>query len=77
MSNRLLDMMNTEYPGYHPLMSICRMAHQMEADLRLQFDCHKEIAKYVEAAQKSVEFKGSDGSELIYLNLKIDDGEWD
>jgi hypothetical protein len=50
-------MMHSEFPNYHPLLSIARIAHHKDADLRLQFECHKTIAKYVEAELKSVEVR--------------------
>lgn len=55
----LLQAMQTEYLGYHPLISILRIAHHEAAidDLRLQFDCHKTIARYIEPELKSVEVK--------------------
>lgn len=54
----LLGMLQKEFPSYHPLMSIARIAHNEEADLKLQFECHKTIAKYVEPELKSIEVKG-------------------
>ena len=54
----LLGMVQKEFPAYHPLISIARIAHHGEADLKLQFECHKTIAKYVEPELKSIEVKG-------------------
>lgn len=54
----LLGMLQKEYPNYHPLISIARIAHHGDADLKLQFECHKTIAKYVEPELKTVEVKG-------------------
>lgn len=54
----LLGMLQKEYPNYHPLISIARIAHHGDADLKLQFDCHRTIAKYVEPELKTVEVKG-------------------
>lgn len=54
----LLGLLQKEYPSYHPLVSIARIAHNSEADLKLQFECHKTIAKYVEPELKSIEVKG-------------------
>jgi len=47
------------YPGYHPLISIAQIAHSTSADPRLQFECHKTIAKYVEPELKSLEVRGT------------------
>ena len=54
----LLAMIQKDFPNYHPLMSIARIAHHSDADLKLQFECHKTIAKYVEPELKSLEVKG-------------------
>lgn len=54
----LLGMIQKEFPSYHPLISIARIAHHGDADLKLQFECHKTIAKYVEPELKSLEVKG-------------------
>lgn len=47
------------YPEYHPLVSIAHLAHHPASDPRLQFDCHRVIAKYVEPELKSLEVKGT------------------
>lgn len=57
-SAALVTMIQSEFPNYHPLLSIARIAHHPDADLRLQYDCHKTIAKYVEPELKSIEVKG-------------------
>lgn len=57
MSSRQMQLMQAlqnRYPGYHPLISIAEIAHTSE-DLKLQFECHKTIAKYIEPELKSVE----------------------
>jgi len=55
----LLALIQKEYPSYHPLLAIARIAHNESASLGLQFDCHKTIAKYVEPELKSIEVRGS------------------
>ena len=54
-----MQMIQREFPNYHPLLSIARIAHKDDAPLGLQFEAHKVIAKYVESELKSVEHKGS------------------
>ena len=54
----LLDMLRQEFPAYHPLVSIARIAHHGDADLKLQFECHRTIAKYIEPELKSLEVRG-------------------
>lgn len=65
----ILDMMRQEYPGYHPLLSICRIAHETE-DLGLAFMAHKCIAKYVEPELKSLELRSPvDDSRRVRVSL--------
>ena len=61
----LLGMVQKEFPSYHPLISIARIAHHGDADLKLQFECHKTIAKYLEPELKSVEVKGDIREEKV------------
>lgn len=69
-SSTLVAMLQAEYPNYHPLMSIVRIAHNEKADLKLQFECHKTIAKYVEPELKSVEVKQESREEkLVRVSL--------
>lgn len=56
--DQLLGMLQSQFPNYHPLISIAKIAHHGDADLKLQFECHKTIAKYVEPELKTVEVKG-------------------
>ena len=53
--DHLLALIRREYPEYHPLVSIARIAHDESADLKLQYECHKTISKFIEPELKSVE----------------------
>lgn len=66
----LLSMLQKEWPNYHPLISIARIAHHDSADLKLQFECHKTVAKYVEPELKSIEVKGEiNGRHRVSVSL--------
>lgn len=66
----LLGMIQKEYPNYHPLVSIARIAHHGDAPLDLQFKCHQTIAKYVEPELKSLEVKGEiNGRHKVSVSL--------
>ena len=56
-NNAVLDMLQSKYPGYHPLMAIADIAHNPDPNIEweLRFQCHKAIAKYVEPELKSVQ----------------------
>jgi hypothetical protein len=53
-SSPILAMIQQEFVGYHPLLAIARIAHVTD-DLRLEFDCHRHISKYVAPELKSLE----------------------
>lgn len=66
----LLGMIQKEFPSYHPLISIARIAHHGDADLKTQLECHKTIAKYVEPELKSIEVKGEiTGRHRVQVSL--------
>jgi hypothetical protein len=66
----LLGMIQKEFPSYHPLISIARIAHHDGADLKVQLECHKTIAKYVEPELKSLEVKGEiNGRHRVSVSL--------
>lgn len=52
--DKVLALLQEEYPEYHPLIGVARIAHSTD-DERLQFDCHKTLCEYVEPKLKSVE----------------------
>lgn len=54
----LLTEIRKRYPNYHPILAIVDIAHHASADLDLQFNCHKTVAKYIEPELKSIEVKG-------------------
>lgn len=54
----LLEMIQKEHPGYHPILSLARIAHGEDTSLAQQIDCHKTVLKYVEAELKSVDVSG-------------------
>ena len=68
--SRILDMLQKEEPNYHPLVAIHRLTKETE-DQRLQFDCHRTIAKYVESERRSIEVKTEDGAELVHLHINL------
>lgn len=54
----LLAEIRRKYPNYHPIMAMVDIAHDTNASLELQFNCHKTVAKYIEPELKSIEVKG-------------------
>lgn len=75
-TNRIVAMIQREFPGYHPLLSIARIAHKQGIDVELQFNCHKVIAKYIEPELKSIEMSGEVANERrVKVSLFSDDVE--
>lgn len=52
------------YPGYHPVVAMAAIANDEEADPKMRFDAHKEVAQYVTPKLKSIEHKGDGGGPL-------------
>ncbi|MCZ2112264.1 MAG: hypothetical protein LC131_00220 [Anaerolineae bacterium] len=66
----LLSLIQSHYPGYHPLIAIAHIAHNDDAELRLQYDCHRTIAKYIEPELKSLEVKAEiNGARRVQVSL--------
>jgi hypothetical protein len=55
----LIERLRAEYPGYHPVIAMARIAHDPKSDRATQFAAHKEIARYIEPQRKAVEVTGA------------------
>lgn len=53
----LLAEIRKKYPNYHPVIAMVDIAHDEDASLELQYNCHKTVAKYIEPELKNVEVK--------------------
>lgn len=69
-SSLILAAIQEKFPNYHPLIAIAEIAHNTDANLELQFNCHKTIAKYIEPELKAVEIK-TDGSGLPVIRVSL------
>jgi hypothetical protein len=63
-SNAALSLIQREFPNYHPLLGLARLAHKQEVirDSRLEFDVHKALLPYVSPRLATIEVK-SENSE--------------
>lgn len=68
-NHHLLKMLHERYPNYHPLIAMAELAHNEKTEDGIRFNCHKEIAKYVEPQLKSVEVKGRVKSDFGVLRV--------
>jgi hypothetical protein len=60
----LLARLQQEFPNYHPILELARVANDPEVDLSTRVNANKEIAKYVTPQLKAVEHTGPDGERL-------------
>lgn len=58
-SDQALALVQQEFPQYHPLIALSRLAHREEviADPKLELEVHKTILPYVTPKLSSVEVK--------------------
>jgi len=58
-SEAALALVQSEYPNYHPLVSLARMAHRKEVleDPKLELEVHRTILPYVSPKLANVEVK--------------------
>ena len=54
-----LDLVQTEFPNYHPLISLSRLAHRADVreDPRLELEVHRTILPYIQPKLSSIEMK--------------------
>lgn len=56
--DRMLALIRTKFPQYHPILAIAEMAHDTSVDDdRIKLECHKTILKHVSPELKSMEVK--------------------
>jgi hypothetical protein len=58
-SEMALELVQREFPNYHPLISLARLAHRTEviADPKLELEVHRTILPYVAPKLANVEVK--------------------
>lgn len=58
-SEMALDIVQREFPNYHPLVSLARLAHdaRVKDDPKLELEVHRTILPYVAPKLSSVEVK--------------------
>lgn len=80
-AERALSLVQSEYPNYHPLISLARMAHDQRviADPRLELEVHRSILPYVAPKLANVEVKQTDPDSRrivvsLFENKQLEDG---
>ena len=54
----LLARLQQDFPNYHPIVEMARLANDPEADQQTRFNANKEVAKYVTPQLKAVDLTG-------------------
>jgi hypothetical protein len=62
----LLARLRREFPGYHPVVEMARIANDLNNDVQLRGQMHSNVAKYVTPALKAIEVSGPDGENLTF-----------
>lgn len=73
--NRLLRIIQDEFPGYDPLVELVKIANHEEATLMERLGANKEVCNYIYSKLRSVEVKGDVDHKLtVVRNIKRFDG---
>ena len=59
----LLARLQQDFPNYHPIVEMARVANDPNADPQARFAANKEVAKYVTPQLKAVDLTGDLGLE--------------
>ena len=63
----LLARLQQDFPNYHPIVEMARLANDPEADQQTRFNANKEVAKYVTPQLKAVDLTGDLGLEHRFV----------
>ena len=66
-------MIQDAHPGYHPILSLAKIATDDDNDIKIRLDANKIILPYVEAQLKSVEIKGDGKSDFGIMRVIVED----
>lgn len=73
----LIKLLELKYPDYNPILEMAAIATDKEADLRVRYDAHKEIAQYIYPKRKAIEVEHSGEITQKVVNAKpLSEDEW-
>lgn len=70
---RLIQILEEQFPGWHPVTQLAAIANDESNDLRTRMDAAKEVAQYVTPKLKAVEIQGSTETSLSELLRQLQD----
>lgn len=76
-SEAALALVQSEFPNYHPLIALARLAHRQEVmdDPKLELEVHKTILPYVTPKLANVEVKVDNQQERRVIVSLFEDRE--
>ncbi len=63
--DRLLRRLERDFPDYHPVAELAKIANDPKNDVATRLQANKEVAKYVEPQLKAVEHRGDLAASLL------------
>ena len=63
----LINRIESEFPGYDPVLSMVAIARDENTPLELRITCHKEVAKYTHPQRKAVEMTADVDMPIISI----------
>jgi len=67
----LIALLEARYPGYQPVVSMAEIANDMDNDLQMRFNAHKEVAQYIVPKLKAVEHTGNIDSTITKRKVEF------
>ena len=68
---RLLQILEEQFPGWHPVVQLAEVANNPDNDLRTRTDAAREVAQYVTPKLKAIEIQGDTATSLSHLLLQL------
>ena len=62
----LIALLEAKYPGYQPVVSMAEIANDMDNDLQMRFNAHKEVAQYVTPKLKALEVTADIQGDVVF-----------
>jgi hypothetical protein len=67
----LLRLLQEKYPGYHPVLSMAKIANDPDTDLALAAQMHKEVARYVEPMLQAVAISQDSEGQPLKITVRL------
>lgn len=63
----LMELIESKYPNYNPVMALCDIANDSEVDIKLRIYCNKEVARYTHAPLKATEPETDSNMSVTFI----------